>query len=161
MSVIAWDGKIVAADKRGVCGDYHSINTKLFSFDDIMPVNSPLAGTIGYLGFVGNASHGMALISWFMNDNADPSKYPEFQKGDEWTRLIHIDVVKDKAIAWVYEATPYPVRVEDTFAAWGSGRDYALAAMYLGRTAIEAVELASRFDPNCGNGVTSFKARGQ
>ena len=44
-------------------------------------------------------------------------------------------------------------KVEDQFAAWGSGRDFALTAMHLGKSAREAVEIACLFENGCGNGV--------
>lgn len=81
------------------------------------------------------------------------SGVPECQKDDDsWTRLI----VADRDGAKYFERQPVGVKVEDAFAAWGSGRDFALVAMYLGKTAKEAVEITSLFSLGCGNGVGSF-----
>jgi ATP-dependent protease HslVU (ClpYQ) peptidase subunit len=41
----------------------------------------------------------------------------------------------------------------ESFHALGSGRDFALAAMYLGKNAREAVEIAMEFDLETGKGV--------
>jgi len=44
-------------------------------------------------------------------------------------------------------------RVEDAFCAMGGGRDYALAAMFLGKSALEAVQVACALDITCGKGI--------
>lgn len=43
----------------------------------------------------------------------------------------------------------------------GTGRDYARAAMHLGRNAVEAVQVAILFDENCGNGVDTLTFPGE
>lgn len=40
----------------------------------------------------------------------------------------------------------------------GSGRDFAIAAMHCGKTAREAVEIASLYENGCGNGVDVLEA---
>lgn len=56
-----------------------------------------------------------------------------------------------------YEKVPYPARVEDKFTATGCGRDYALAAMFLGHDARAAVEVACALDAHCGNGIDTLE----
>ena len=56
-----------------------------------------------------------------------------------------------------YEQTPNPFVVEDKQWAIGSGRDYAIAAMHLGRTAAEAVAVACLFDVSCGMGIDTME----
>lgn len=150
MSILAWDGKIIAADKRAVNGDLYITTTKLFKVLDFGMVIG------GYAGFVGDAGQGMALLKW-LADGAEPIEYPAFQATENWTRLIHIDDIYSPIIVKEYQQTAYPLIHEERYLAWGSGRDYALAAMYLGKSAIEAVKFCSNFDPNCGNGVTHFE----
>ena len=41
----------------------------------------------------------------------------------------------------------------------GSGSEYALGAMAMGASAKRAVQIASRFDPSTGRGVTVAKVR--
>ncbi len=43
------------------------------------------------------------------------------------------------------------------FAAWGSGNDIALIAMYMGASAREAVELAAKFDIYTGGEITEMR----
>jgi hypothetical protein len=42
---------------------------------------------------------------------------------------------------------------EGPFAACGSGRDMALMAMHLGKSAFEAVRLTCELSVDCGNGI--------
>ena len=55
-----------------------------------------------------------------------------------------------------FESTPHPLRFPPQNFAIGSGRDFALAAMHLGKTAVEAVEVACHFDSGCGNGIDTL-----
>ena len=48
---------------------------------------------------------------------------------------------------WMYEGTIIPAKIKEPFYAIGTGAGYALAAMHLGKTPKEAVEIASLFDP--------------
>lgn len=138
MTVVAWDGKTLAADKRAVCAGAHCTTTKLRRI---------ASGEV--LAWTGDQDAGELLAKWYA-EGADVERWPEFQKDkDDWCRLI---VAGSSGVRW-YERKPVSVRVEDRFAAWGSGRDFALAAMHLGKTAREAVEVACAFDVGCGNGV--------
>jgi hypothetical protein len=47
-----------------------------------------------------------------------------------------------------------PIPIKEGFHAVGSGRDFALSAMRLGRTAREAIELACEFDVFTGGPIT-------
>ncbi len=61
--------------------------------------------------------------------------------------------IADGGNCYGYYLSPYPEWNQDRFDAIGSGRDYALAAMYLGHDARRAVEVASALDNGCGNGI--------
>jgi ATP-dependent protease HslVU (ClpYQ) peptidase subunit len=110
------------------------------------------------IGYAGVAAFGRAMLHWFDKENADPEKYPAHQK-DKDDMCAFIVITPDKKILR-YEQTPQPSVVEDCRIAIGSGRDYALMAMHLGKSAYEAVTLASLFDPGCGNGVSILHLRG-
>ena len=56
-----------------------------------------------------------------------------------------------------YETTAYPLRIENRQWAIGSGRDFAVMAMHLGKTAAEAVLLTAQFCHDCGNGVDTVE----
>ena len=136
MTVIAWDGAYIAADRLADEEGHRRTISKLHV------VGSEV------LTFAGEISMGLLLIQWY-RDGADPTKYPERQKTDDWTRLV----VASKDGVRFYERQPIAIRLEDPFAAWGSGRDYALAAMHLGYSAQIACEVACEYALNCGLGV--------
>jgi ATP-dependent protease HslVU (ClpYQ) peptidase subunit len=140
MSIIAWDGKSIVADKMAVCCGMQSIITKLFKLDHWKVI-----------GVVGDLAQGLILIEWYKG-GMDKDAWPEFQKGDDFTYLI---VADSKGVVF-YEQQPIAVQIEDDFHAWGSGRDFAMAAMYMGADAKKAVEAACHFDVNCGNGIDEF-----
>jgi ATP-dependent protease HslVU (ClpYQ) peptidase subunit len=63
--------------------------------------------------------------------------------------------VSDDGIVHGYSGDdgPHSMIYEDKFIAWGAGRDYALAAMHLGKNSREAVEVACALDNTCGMGI--------
>lgn len=139
MTVIAWDGKTLAADKRMTLGSHVNTVTKLFRAGPYI------------LGFTGSGKHIGAFLAW-INDGMNPKDFPETPTDDQ----IHAIAVTRDGVVWKFEGTAYPVRVEDTTVAAGCGRDYARAAMFLGCDAAKAVEVACQFDENCGNGVDTL-----
>lgn len=83
----------------------------------------------------------------------DPKEFPEKQKSeDDYCTFI---VINNKGIL-TYETTPTPIEYEENIYASGSGRDYAMAALHYGKTAVEAVELACLYNNNCGDGIDTL-----
>ncbi len=98
----------------------------------------------------GGAAQSAWMIKWYEN-GADTSSYPKCQEDKEqWVpfMVFHKDGSIDK-----YEQSPYPIKFPPQLFASGSGRDFALMAMRLGKSPKEAVELTMEFDSGCGNGV--------
>ena len=142
MTVVVWDGKIIAADKQASQGDLKSLTTKIRR-----------SGGGDILAWTGACENGMALADWYER-GADSKEWPVFQKDAEsWCRLI----VASGGKVFTYEQLPVKQFVEEPFAAWGSGRDYALGALAMGANAVKAVKVASEFSTSCGLGVDSFK----
>lgn len=145
MSIIAWDGTIIAADKAAHNADCLFKTTKLRWH----------RGTQGVvLGWTGGRDSGELLAEWY-EAGADPAKWPEVQKTDDWARLI---VAMPEGI-WTYERQPIAVKVEDARCAWGSGRDFALGALWRGGDAIDAVQAACHFSTTCGLGIDWFNLK--
>jgi len=130
MTVIAFDGKILAADKHMTDNDRSCTNTKVWKHGNVV------------LAMCGDISFGLALRDWFLS-GADPDEFPEPYDRDTISNLI---VWNGNSIC-VYERSPFPIVYEDKIAAWGSGGSIALGAMGYGATAIEAVEIANRYCP--------------
>lgn len=143
MTVIAWDGRTLAADKRGTVAGMAYAVTKLHRVRD------------GLIAFSGGGAHAAELLQWF-NGDRNTSTYPR-RGDDDGAGTIHID--QDGRIFMYAAASPFPELIEAPFFARGAGRDYAMAAMHLGCDARRAVEVACVFDIGCGNGVDALELR--
>lgn len=140
MTVIAWDGKTLAADKRASLGGYFFTSRKIYRIGDML------------VGFSGASDRIGAFRIW-LEAGADPAAYPANPADDSTFMLvIHRDGRVER-----FEDLPWPIPVEERYFSTGSGRDYARAAMHLGCTAAEACAIASLFDEGCGNGVDTLE----
>lgn len=146
MTTIAWDGRHLAADTRVLQQGNIMATTKLWDVWLKDHPNMPIAGPRALLGVAGNLATGLELKRWFLG-GADPEALRRIPEA-EFARLIVID---DQGIrVRAYESTPDAIQCQDRQRAWGSGVDFALAAMHLGLSAWQAVDLAHHFDPNTG-----------
>lgn len=143
MTVIAWDGKTLAADRRACIGDAINITTKVFKIENSY-------GEKFLCAFEGSADRGEELINWFFTGH-DPEKFPANQKDKE--QLTRLCVICKDGEIWLYDQTAYPIRLFQPIFCMGSGADLARAAIHCGKTAKEAVEIASLYNITCGNGV--------
>lgn len=137
MTCIAWDGKTLAADKRIVNNGLQRTTTKIRRIGDLL------------CGACGDGATMEEMFAW-VERGRKPEEYPAVMRNKDDNSSI---MVIESGKFFLYGCSPYPTRYEDNHYAMGSGRDYALAAMHLGKTAKEAVEIASLFEINCGNGV--------
>ena len=140
MTCIAWDGKTLASDKMMGFGTARATVTKIYRIDGML------------FGWGGDAALGRACQQW-VRDGMKIDAYPEKQRTDTGILLL---IMPDGQIRH-YGSEPYPMIIEDGRYAIGSGGEYADAAMYLGKTAREAVEVACALDPNCGNGIDTLE----
>lgn len=140
MTIIAWDGKTLAADKMACAAGYGITVTKVHRLRDG-----------GIAAFAGDGDFAMALLAW-LNAAQNPAAYPPEQKDNDTSAFV----VRVDGSCVSYGKTPYPQFIEDRFYAMGHGRDFALAAMHCGKNAREAVELACRLDVFCGNGIDTL-----
>jgi len=141
MTVIAWDGKIIAADKQAShCGLKREV-TKLFISTKGNEV----------LGFSQDYENGLGLIEWY-NEGAVRRDWPAWQTETSWGRLV----VAGHKYLFCYEQLPFKQLYSVDPTAFGSGRDFALGAMAAGADAIRAVEIACRFSDSCGMGIDAY-----
>lgn len=141
MTVIAWDGRTLAADKMStICGN-PAVVTKIHRVPG------------GLVGFSGSGSHAAELLEWF-RAGRKPEDYP---KRDEERGAGSLFISEDRKIHLYAYDSPYHEVFEQEFYARGAGRDYALAAMHLGHDARKAVEVACALDVNCGMGIDTLE----
>lgn len=141
MSVIAWDGKVVAADRQANDQDMRILCKKL----------SVVKKTGDIIGTIGDFDIGLGLERWY-RAGAEPKKFPRHK--DEATKLI---VITKAGRAMEYSTGPNATPIEEPFMAWGAGRDVAIGALAMGANAKKAVQVASRYITSCGMGVTSYR----
>jgi len=142
MTVIAWDGTTLAADKRACNGSLIGTVTKIFRIRDCL------------VGYSGDAAFGEQMRAWFAAGE-HAADFPSGQRDkDDYAVLL---VIRPDGKVQRFERTPHPITFEDRCAATGSGRDFAIAAMHLGFNAARAVEVASQLTCDCGNGVDTLR----
>ena len=96
----------------------------------------------------GNFENGLVLFEWYVS-GADACRWPESQGTDGWARLIVVDADGLK----VYDKLPVAQRFTDQYIAFGAGCDFAMGAMAMGATAVQAVECAIKHSTACGGPV--------
>lgn len=140
MTCIAWDGKTLAADRLRVTCGLKSTATKIYRVPG------------GIVGFAGSEVHALRVLAWFRG--ARGGEFPAPPSSDEGADALFID----SSGAWFYASTCHGVGIyrDDPFLAMGCGRDYAMAALYCGKTAREAVEVACALDNGCGYGIDTL-----
>jgi len=139
MTVIAFDSRFVAADRRMCFGSEISRRpvTKIHIKDGMV-----FAGT-GYI-------HGgllMRMIEQFIGDVEEMHTLPWRKEPGNFINCVLT------GIASVWSEGDQWGHPEQAPCAWGQGSDYATGAMHAGKNAMEAVEIACKLDTTCGGGV--------
>ena len=140
MTTLVYRDGILAADSRGTVNGYitPALDQKVFKLGD---------GRL--LGFTGEANSFCPFKQWVEDGEMAPA--PEMIE----SRAVVIAKTGPRRIfegkGWYEERGP--------FSAWGSGMAAALAALYMGATAVEAVRIAIKVDSNSGGRVRWFSVR--
>lgn len=138
MTTIAFDGQYLAADKRSTLCGTRSRVTKIRRGKD---------GTL--VGVAGTSALAEDIFAWLL----DGAERPPEQSENGFCSVIEITpegrIFKHERVGR-YE-------IEDGFFAIGSGAAFALASMACGRSAIEAVEVATMFDTATGDGINAYE----
>ena len=135
MTTIAWDGKTLASDSRSTMGSmiYEEDVQKIF----------PHVGPFAVLGIAGDYQAAMDVID-MITDFTKVEHIRGIPKEDIGNVCL-IGITHD-GILWSYAGeNSCQLRIDRPFST-GSGGEYALAAMDLGKTAEEAVIYASTRD---------------
>lgn len=147
MSVVAWDGKTLAADRQGTSGGNKTTVSKIAAVqgDKILYA----------VAFVGLHTNGLRMMEWFA-EGAEEEEFPAIENdGESLTSLI---VASKKGLV-VYEQCPTPILFRDKLQAWGSGASVALGALAMGADAKKAVEIACKYNIYCGLGIDSITVK--
>lgn len=139
MTCIAWDGRVLAADRQGEWNGTKVRVRKVWRVTD-------KAGRRWLLGGAGNIDSVQQYRDWLRGREEKP-KFPK----EDAPSLLLIDSRKRAFL--VSGVTLVPVRALQRQVAVGSGRAEALGAMAAGKGAADAVRIASRLEASCGMGV--------
>lgn len=142
MTVIAWDGVTLAADRRSVVSGTIRTVTKISRH----PTRCEL------MAISGSFSDGLEVQNWYVSGAAPDSFPATCRQTDNFSRLIVISVDGVRC----YEGAPIPIKFDDRHNAFGSGCDFALAAMHIGCDARRAVEIACALSSECGDGIDTL-----
>ncbi len=147
MTVIVWDGKMLASDKQATNAGLKRKVTKIFR------INGSL------IGFSGDYDYAQAMLKWFEN-GAEADKFPKHQEdNDKWVGVL---VVTPQRRVFKYERSPHPMEFTESGAMCiGSGRDFAFGALAMGADAKRAVEIACEHEASCGMGVDVLTFEGE
>lgn len=146
MSIVAYRNGVIASDNQATYGSTKYPVKKL----QVIQLSFGLRAVVG---ITGDMAHRAPLLKWYRS-GGDPKDFPEFQKTDNWTRLI---IATPSGFLTVIEREPQPLKFNNPpYMAYGMGRDFAMGAMFMGGTAVEAVHAANQHSEGCGFGVTSF-----
>lgn len=140
MSVVAWDGKTLAADCQVTSNGMRYLSKKIFKLE-----NGSLVAVVGAV------AEGLEILDWFKR-GARPEDFPRDRERSAMLIVVESGQVRECS------GVPIWIDVCEPFMAWGSGKEFAMGAMAMGASAREAVEVANRFCVSCGMGVESFEA---
>jgi ATP-dependent protease HslVU (ClpYQ) peptidase subunit len=148
MTTIAVNKESIAGDKQFTYGG----SIKMLGKTKIYEVPAETAKAVFgcnkvLVGFCGNAMPIDRAVKWLWEPTTKPPK------------LKNMEVVMLTDKKEIYHGNDFRslLKVEDKFMAIGSGMQYALAAMHSGKTPLEAVKIASKFDTMTGMGFNEIK----
>jgi ATP-dependent protease HslVU (ClpYQ) peptidase subunit len=138
MTTIAWDGRTLAADKQSTWGGTPTRTRKIFR------AKHP-DGRVMIYGCAGLTHECQAYTRWIDGE----IEKPDFTD-------ISILSIDQKGRIWYANQSMLWARIITKRWAIGSGCDYALGAMAAGKSAADAIRIASKLDVNIGLGVDTL-----
>ena len=145
MTTVAWDGNIIASDT--LCSDDWGLKSEMRD-----KIKTGKDFYIGFSGAVSEIEGYWSTIKIKTFDELLEHGHPLFDpKKDGFQAMIVSSKYAYYLIGGNYK------KIYRGYHAIGSGRDFAFSAMHLGKTAIEAIKIASMFDVNTGFETVSYK----
>jgi ATP-dependent protease HslVU (ClpYQ) peptidase subunit len=138
MTTIAWDGHTLAADRQSTWGGTATKTRKIFR-----AVHED--GREVIYGCAGLTHECTAFTRWINGEIAEPAFTD-----------ISVMCIDRSGRLWHTNHSMNWTQIKVKFWAIGSGCDYALGAMAAGKTAAEAIKIASKLDVTTGLGVDTL-----
>lgn len=137
MTTIAYKDGWIAADSCCTIGNYTSNSKKLYIIPDV-----------GVVGFAGAGNAMFKIADWWMEGCQGDAPTVDDDKGESCIGIL----VSRKGVFCLFNGV-HPMEIDDPWFAIGSGSDFAISAMSLGKNPKEAVEHAMQFDVGTGGRV--------
>jgi len=145
MTVIAWDGEVLATDTQCTMGNAKYQSPKAWY--------ESVGGQACIISGVGTLKNIHRHKEWLIkNKNGDGVSFPYADLHHHYYQFIL--VTKEGLLR--YEGTPYPIVHGVNACAFGEASDFAYGALAMGATAIEAVKVAIQYSHQCGGNVESY-----
>lgn len=142
MTIIAWDGKNLAADRLVTAGSLAKHTTT-----KIKQIGQKLCGVTG------ESKYSDALFAW-VEDGMISERFPNIPNEDQ----VVLIVIDDGKIYEYWSSIHRIVYSAKEYAAFGCGNKFALGAMSAGADAKQAVEIACQYDIYCGGGIDILRS---
>ena len=143
MTVIAWDGEVLATDTQCTLGNakYSSPKAWYESYNGQVCIMSG----VGTLKCIHRHRH------WLVTGgNLDSFPYAELEQHYyQFLLVTQLGLLR-------YEGTPYPVEHGVRSCAFGEASDFAYGALGMGAKATEAVRVAIQYSHQCGGDIESY-----
>ena len=140
MTTIAYKDGWLAADSCCSIGNYHTNSKKLYTVPNV-----------GIVGFAGAGNAMFKIADWWMEGCKGEAPTVDGDKGEACIGVL----VSRKGVFALFDGI-HPMLIDDPQFAIGSGSDFAISAMSLGKNAKEAVEHAMQFDVGTGGRVDAI-----
>jgi len=144
MTVVAWDGHTLAADRQST---FYGLTVPTVKIRKLK--NGLLAGAAGESGRC------RELLEWIEEGMVKA----DFPKGN-MAEAIAVGPSGERPMLFE-NGCPTPVRIDQRQFAIGGGRDFAMAAMLCGRDSVQAVQIAIQLSSGCGLGINSVNFSGE
>jgi len=150
MTTVAFDGRTMAADTLATdaWGMKERVDDKILRGLDF------LCGTAGQNGAI---KRWWAQVCTMPLEHVLAYGYPDFDADRNDPAIMLVDAAGN---IWRHVTGGF-FHVSRGFHAVGSGRDYALASMHLGKSAAEAVAIAMEFDHGTGGDILTATLQGR
>lgn len=143
MTTIAYKDGVLAADTRMIVSD-HIISscTKIRYLPNGVVV-----------ACAGNANNEAVALKYFSGEKWMDEEPPDIKKGFECI------LITKTGVPMACHGSLRPFVIEHPYYAVGTGTEFALAAMEMGKGAVEAVKFSARLDCNTNDSVTVYEIK--
>lgn len=152
MTVVAYDGKSIAADRRST---WEREPTPHGTNKIRLLRHGERRFAVAHAGVQAQAYR---MLDHFLHARRVAGVLePYVMLGDERATLLVLELLPDSCHRTIFIGSiGDETDVTDAPATLGCGGDYAIGAMHAGASAVEAVKIACKLDVYCGDGITSF-----